>query len=88
MVVVLAGIVEDRGILPERTLDDFLEGFALEFSPLDRVIAVGDVGLVMLVVVKFQRFLRHVGRKGVMGVGQIRERKGHGAMSRMVGDEV
>jgi hypothetical protein len=35
----------------------------------------------MLVVVEFQRFLGHMGRKGVMGVGQIGERKGHGVMS-------
>ena len=51
MVVVLAGIVEHGRILAERTLDDLLEGLALEFGPLDRVVAVGHVGLVMLVVV-------------------------------------
>src|SRR6266404_2515585 len=64
MVVVLAGIVEHGRVLPERSLDDVLEGFALEFGPLDRVVAVGHVGLVMLVVVVFQRFLGHMGRKG------------------------
>ena len=86
MVVVLAGIVEDRGILPERTLHDLLEGFALEFGAFDRVVSVGHIGLVMLVVVVFQRFLGHVRRKGVMGVRQIGKREGHGGMSAMMGD--
>jgi hypothetical protein len=36
--------------------------------------------------VVFQRFLRHVRRKGVMGVRQIGEREGHGVMSAMMGD--
>jgi hypothetical protein len=35
----------------------------------------------MLVVVKFQRFLRHIWRKGVMGIGKVGEREGHGVMS-------
>src|SRR5712675_857156 len=81
MVVMLAGIVEHGRILSERTLDDLLEGFALEFGALHRVIAVGDVGLVMLVVVKFQRLLGHMRRKGVMGIGKIGKREGHGLMS-------
>src|ERR1700737_3140590 len=34
MVVVLAGIVEERRILAERALDDLLEGLALEFGAL------------------------------------------------------
>jgi hypothetical protein len=88
MVVVLAGIVEDSRILSERTLHDLLEGFALEFGPLDRVVSVRHVGLVMLVVMIFQRFLGHMRRKGVMGIGQIGKRKGHGVMSEMMGDVV
>jgi hypothetical protein len=87
MVVVLAGVVEDRGVLAERTLDDLLEGFAIEFGPLDRVVTVGDIGLVMLVVVIFQRFLGHMGRKGVIGIREIGKREGHGVMSAMMGDE-
>src|SRR5512139_1660183 len=61
MVIVLAGIVEDRRVLAERALDDLLKGLAFPFGPLERVVAVGDIGLVMLVVVIFQRFLRHMG---------------------------
>jgi hypothetical protein len=81
MVVVLAGIVEHGRVLPERSFHDLFEGFTLEFGPLDRVISVGDVGLMMLVVVEFQRFLRHMGGKGVIGVRQIGQREGHGVMS-------
>jgi hypothetical protein len=29
----------------------------------------------------FQRFLGHMGCKGVIGIGQIGKRKGHGVMS-------
>jgi hypothetical protein len=42
----------------------------------------------MLVVVIFQRFLGHVGRKGVVGIGEIGQREGHGVMSELMGDEV
>ena len=85
MVVVLAGIVEHGRILAERTLDDLLQGLAFEFGPLDRVVSVGHVSLVMLVVVIFQRFLGHVGRKGVVGIGEIGQREGHGVMSELIG---
>src|SRR5262249_25091746 len=70
VVVVLAGIVEDGGVLAVGALYDLLEGLAFEFGPLDRVIAIGDVGLMMLVVVEFERFLRHVRPEGVIGVRQ------------------
>jgi hypothetical protein len=39
----------------------------------------------MLVVVVFQRFLGHVGRKGVVGIGEIGQREGHGVMSELIG---
>src|SRR5215212_921524 len=81
MVVMLAGVVENGGILAERTLDDLFEGLALEFSPLDRVVSIGHVSLVMLVVMIFERFLGHMGRKGVMRVRQVGKREGHGVMS-------
>jgi hypothetical protein len=35
----------------------------------------------MLVVMIFQRFLRHMGRERVIGVGKVGEREGHGVMS-------
>jgi hypothetical protein len=40
----------------------------------------------MLVVVKLQRFLRHIGAEGVIGIRQGGKRKGHGLMSATVGD--
>jgi hypothetical protein len=42
----------------------------------------------MLVVVVFQRFLGHVGRKGVVGIGEIGQREGHEVMSELMGDVV
>ena len=83
----LAGIVEHRGILAERALDDLLKGLAFPFGPLERVVAVGDIGLMMLVVVIFQRFLRHVLAEGVIGVREWGERKGHGFLSATDGNE-
>src|SRR3981081_760076 len=85
MVVVLAGIVEERRILAERALDDLLEGLALELGALQHIVAVGHIGLMMLVVMVFQRFLRHMGRKRVIGIGQVGKRKGHGVMSAVMG---
>src|SRR6185437_3536603 len=85
VVVVLARVIEDRGVLAERAFHDLLKGFAFEFGPLDRIIAIGHVGLMMLVVMIFERFLGHVGRKGVMGVRQVGKREGHGMMSTMMG---
>src|SRR5467141_2300165 len=68
MVVVLAGVVEQRRILAERALDDLLERLALEFGAFQQIVAVGHIGLVMLVMMIFQGFLGHMGRKRVIGV--------------------
>ncbi len=76
VVVVLAGIVEHGRVLAVGALDDLLERFALEFRALDRVVAVVDVGEVVLVVVVLQRLLRHVGLEGVMRIGKIGQGKG------------
>jgi hypothetical protein len=42
----------------------------------------------VLVVMEFQRFLGHMGRKGVVGIGQIGQREGHGVMSELMGDVI
>src|SRR3954469_19224849 len=86
VVVVLAGIVEHRGVLAERALDDLLKGLAFPFGALERVVAVGDIGLMMLVVVEFERFLRHELSEGVIGVGEWGQRKGHGCCPRLMGE--
>jgi hypothetical protein len=35
---------------------------------------------------EFQRFLGHIGGQGVVGIGQIGQREGHGVMSELMGD--
>jgi hypothetical protein len=42
----------------------------------------------MLVVMIFQGFLGHMGRKRVIGVRKGGKREGHGMMSALVGDVV
>ncbi len=81
VVIVLAGIVEEAGILAERALHDLLEGLALEFGALQQVVAVVHISEVVLVVMVFQRLARHVRRKGVIGIGQIGKRERHVAVS-------
>ena len=66
----LAGIVEEAGVLAVALLDDLFEAFALETGVLQQVVAVGDVGLVVLVVVVLERLLAHVRAESVIGVGQ------------------
>ncbi len=75
----LAGIVEDRGVLAIGALDDLFERLALEFRALDGVVAVVDISEMVLVVVVLQRLLRHEGLERVMSIGKIRKSKGHQA---------
>src|SRR5208337_5171233 len=78
MVEVLAGVIEYGRVLAERAFDDLLEGLALPFSALERGVAVVDVSQMVLVVMVFQRFTRHIGAQRVIGVGQIGQRETHG----------
>jgi hypothetical protein len=53
----LRGVVEHpAGRLP----DDVFEAQILELGPFDQVVEVGDIGLVVLAVVKLERLLRQV----------------------------
>jgi len=79
VIVVLAGIVEERGVLAERPLHDLLKRLALEFGALEQVVAVGHIGLMMLVVVIFQRLFRHKGLECVIGVRKFGKCECHGA---------
>src|SRR5260370_11850205 len=88
MVVVLTRIVEERGVLAERAFDDLFEGLALEFGAFQQVVAVGHVGLMMLVVMIFQGFLGHMGMKRIIGVRKAGKREGHGDMSEKIGGRV
>src|SRR5262249_53921878 len=78
MVVVLAGIVEEAGILAERALHDVFERLVFPFRAGKQLVAVVDIGLVMLVVMIFERLARHVGGEGIVGIGEVGQRKGHG----------
>ena len=78
VVEMLAGIVEEGGILAVRALDHLLERFAFPLGALEQVVAVIHVSEVMLVVMKFEGLARHVGREGVIGIGKVGKRKGHG----------
>jgi hypothetical protein len=58
--------------------DDRFEVERFVFGPLDQVVEVGDVGLMVLAVMVFEGFLRHVRRQGVDGKGQLRQLMFHG----------
>ena len=68
MVPHLGGVVEDAAA---GFLDDFFQAGVLELGALDQVVQVGDVGLMMLAVVKLQGFLGDGRGQGVQRVGQF-----------------
>ena len=73
----LAGVVEQARILAVRAAHDFLERLAFPLGALEQIVAVVDIGQMVLVVMIFERFLGHVGGQGVVSVGEIGKRKGH-----------
>jgi hypothetical protein len=77
VVVMLAGVVEEPGILAERALDDFLERFSLQPAADQQLVAVIDIGLVVLVVVIFECFARHMRGQRVIGIRQLGQRERH-----------
>ena len=82
MVPQLADVVENaglrHGVRVIGALDDLFEGLALPLGAFDRLVAVGHIGVVVLVVVVFQRFLGHTfGCKRVVGIGEIGKFKSH-----------
>src|SRR5689334_7900910 len=77
MVVMLTCVVEEAGVLTERSFDDFLERFAFEPAAFEKFIAIIDVGFVMLVVMIFERLARHVGSKRIMSVGKVGQLERH-----------
>ena len=70
VVIVLAGIVEEAGILAKALLDDVFELENFQTRPFQQLFAIGDVSLVVLVVVEFERFRRHIGAQRIVSVGQ------------------
>src|SRR5262249_44744178 len=77
VVVMLAGVVEETRILAERSDHYLFKRLSFPRAALEELVAVVHVGLVMLVVVIFQCFARHVGRQRVVSIGQGRKRKRH-----------
>ena len=78
----LADVVDEAGVLAGKGgLANVFDGFAFEARADDQLVAVVDIGQVMLVVVKLQRLSRHVRRQRVVGIGQIGKFEGHGAIS-------
>jgi hypothetical protein len=78
----LAGVVEDAVLRHRAGLigagDDVLERFVFPFGPGDQLVAVVDIGLVVEVVVIFQRLLAHaeIGER-VVGIGKIGKFESH-----------
>lgn len=82
MVPQLADVVEDTALRNRvrvvGALDDFLEGLAFPLGAFNGFVAVGHIGVVVLIVVIFQRFLGHTfGCKRIVGIGKIRKSKSH-----------
>ena len=73
----LARIVEERRVLAVGALHDVFERLSFELSALQQVVSSRDIGIVMLVVMVFQRLLGHVGLERIVGVGQGRQGEGH-----------
>ncbi len=67
----LTRIVEQRLVLAKAFLDDLFEALALEARALEQLVAIGHIGLMVLVVVKLKRFSRHIRAERVVGIGQI-----------------
>jgi hypothetical protein len=84
VVVVLPRIVEEARILAETALHHVLERFPFPFRSLEEVVAVVDVGEVMLVVVIFERLARHVGGERVIRIWKVRQRERHRLAPQMV----
>jgi hypothetical protein len=77
VIVVLASVVEEPGILAEGAFDNVLERFAVPLGAPEEIVAIVDVGEVMLVVMILERFARHIGRERVMRIRQIGQRERH-----------
>ena len=80
--VPVEGVVPDLGGLieqPSRTglLNDFLQGHILVFGAGNHAVELVHVGLMVLAMVELQGFGGDMGFQGVLGIGQIRQFKGH-----------
>ncbi|MND50427.1 hypothetical protein D3C80_413940 [compost metagenome] len=77
VVVVLGSVVEETLIGAEGLLDDFLDRQVGKASFRCELVAVVDIGLVVLVVVIFERLLRHEGNERFVIIGKCGKFEGH-----------
>ena len=61
--------------------DDVFQRLGFPFGASNQLVAIVDIGLVVQVVVKFQRLFRHAQRgQRVVGIGQIGKGESHGLL--------
>ena len=75
VVVVLSGIVEQSLVLAVRPFHNLFNRLVFPFGSLGQIIAVVDVGEMVLVVVVLERLARHVGRERIIGIGKFGQRE-------------
>ena len=81
MVVVLGRVVEQARIGAEGLLDDLLDRKVAQARFRSQLVAVVDIGLVVLVMVVFQGFLGHERGKRFVVIGKCRQFESHGLIS-------
>jgi hypothetical protein len=77
VVVVLTGIIEEAGIFAKRPLHHVFERFAFQTAAFQKLVAVIDIRLVVLVMVILERLAGYIGCEGVMGIRQVGQGKRH-----------
>ena len=77
MVIVLAGIIEEPGIGPIGSFDDFLDGLSVHTGFGGKITAHSDISLVVFVVMKFECFRRHIWLQGIISVWKFWKFKCH-----------
>jgi hypothetical protein len=80
VIVVLAGIVEQRLVLAVGALDDLLQALVFQARAREQLVACLHIRVVVLVVMIFERFSRHIGLQRIVGIGKFGELKRHGAL--------
>src|SRR5665647_577459 len=71
VVIMLSGIIEEGLVLTERALHNLLDRLVFPLRTFGKVVGGGHIGLVVLVVMDFERFARHVRGKRVVWIGKL-----------------
>ena len=72
VVEVLGSVVEEAGIFAEGADQHVLDRLVFPFRAFGEIVAVGHVGLMVLVVVIFEGLARHMGGERVVRIGKGR----------------